>query len=166
MFGKAATHRFTANRLDLHAPKRLNQIVHDAFLIDTIVRTEATPEAPTHPLQDALPPHIICPTFRAVIAVTVAFDGKAPPAFTLDHHVNGKTYRSDLRNYAIAALYKCHKHRAFEFRLAEVHEFGTRIDIIGPRFAEVSDDLRFQVLGIQFFLFHGSDQHHPIPCPR
>src|SRR5260370_4660211 len=126
MFGKAAIHRFAANRLDLHALQRLNQIVHDALLIDTIVGTEATPEAPTHTLQDALPPHIICPTFRAMITVTIALDGKAPPAFTLDHHVNRKTHRSYLWNYAIAARYKRHKHRAFEFGLAEVHEFGSK----------------------------------------
>ena len=112
MLGKAAIHRFTANRLDLHALQRLDQIVHNALLIDTIVRTEATPEAPTHPLQDALPPHIICPAFRAVIAITVAFDGKAPAAFPLDHHVNRKTHRSYLRNYAIAALYKRHNSAA------------------------------------------------------
>ena len=131
-----------------------------------VIRTEATPKAPTHPLQDALPPHIIRPTLRAVIAVAVAFDGKTPSAFTLDHHIDGKTHRSDLRNYAIAALDKRHKHRPLEFRLTEINEFDAGIDDVRHRFAEVSDDLRFQVLGIQLFLFHGPNQHHPIPCPR
>jgi hypothetical protein len=47
MFGKAAIYRFAANWLDLHAIERLNQIVHDRFRIDAIVRAEATPGAPT-----------------------------------------------------------------------------------------------------------------------
>ena len=63
-------------RLDALRRERLAQILKHRFAPATQCRRKTAPEHPTHPLERALPAHVVDPLLRPVVLVAIALDGK------------------------------------------------------------------------------------------
>ena len=63
------------DRLDPHPGQHFEKIIHDPVGIAVEAGSEASPEAPADPFENALAAHVLPPLFGAVITVAIAFDG-------------------------------------------------------------------------------------------
>ena len=139
-----------AERFDPHARQRFDEIIQRSIRVAVVAGRKATPEAPAHSFEHALPPHILLPLLGTMVTVAIAFHSETPPVSALDDHVNPVADGTNLPLHAVSAFEQLLHQVAFKVRFAH----GERIvDFLklGHRIFKMRDETRFKVIRIEFF---------------
>ena len=128
---------------------------------------EAAPEYPTHPLQRALPPHVLNPLLRALIFVAIAFDCEARVIMSLDHDVDAVRPHRNLRRDVITLAIEPIEQFALDARFAQHPQIGDAHRFLGKRPGEMRDQAAAQAIEFgQLVEFHRAHQNHAVTCAR